>query len=259
MNQHSSIPGLPDAVAAALARRFEHIVVFSGAGMSAESGIPTFRASGNALWGRFRPEELATPEAWHHDKAKVWGWYMWRRHQVRSARPHAGHLAVAQLQQDLGASVITQNVDDLHERAGCTDVLHLHGSLFADRCFACGKPRALDPTSEHEKLGALMPPRCAHCNGFVRPGVVWFGEQLPEDILAQAKALLRQCDLLLVVGTSGVVQPAASLVELAPPSATLIEVNPEARADAHGRQCLAWASTAAVALPLLHEALLSLR
>lgn len=135
---------LPDAIKAALNRRFERIVVFSGAGMSADSGIPTFRSGENGLWSEFNPAELATPEAWQRDKATVWGWYEWRRGIILRAQPNPGHLAVAQLQRALPVGVVTQNVDDLHERAGVSDVQHLHGSLLATRCDTCGRPCPLD-------------------------------------------------------------------------------------------------------------------
>ena len=124
------------------------------------------------------------------------------------------------------AGIVTQNVDDLHERAGVTGALHLHGSLFAARCFACGAPYDLSdpPPQAHRRLA---PPQCARCNGHVRPGVVWFGEALPEDVTRQATALMRQCDLLLIVGTSGLVYPAAGMVDYAPPDALIVEINPQ--------------------------------
>jgi NAD-dependent deacetylase len=244
----------PPGIAAALSKRFERIVVFSGAGLSAESGIPTFRGGQNGLWQQFDPADLATPEAWRRDPALVWAWYEWRRGLVMQAQPHAGHLAVAELQHRLGAALVTQNVDDLHERGGASTVLHLHGSLFAARCGDCAAPHVLGapPTAS---LQRLAPPRCAACGGDVRPGVVWFGESLDVTILAQAARLIQACDLLLIVGTSGVVQPAAGLVELAPNSATLIEINP-ATAPPARRRHLYWSATAAQALPLLVAALL---
>ncbi len=238
---------LPAAVATALARPFRRIVVFSGAGMSADSGIPTFRSGNNGLWKEFDPQDLATPEAWRRDKETVWGWYEWRRGLVSKAQPNPGHVAVAQLQREFGASVVTQNVDDLHERAGVTRVIHLHGSLFAARCFACDEPHELGmPQAEAHRR--LMPPRCARCDDHVRPGVVWFGESLPEEAVRQASTLMRQCDLLLVVGTSGVVHPAAGMVNLVPRGAPVIEINPQAgqrssRID-HSLQ-----TTAAIGLP----------
>lgn len=245
---------LSDAVKAALNRRFEHIVIFSGAGMSADSGIPTFRSGENGLWSEFNPSELATPKAWRRNRATVWGWYEWRRGIILRAQPNPGHVAVAQLQRRLNVSVVTQNVDDLHERAGVTNVLHLHGSLLATRCDTCGKPFAL----EAPPLGpqrAVEPPLCPVCTGHIRPGVVWFGESLNTRIFGESEKLVEACDLLLVVGTSGGVYPAAGLMALAPHGATIIEVNPEdssvaARIDHHVR------TTAAKGLPAIAEYLL---
>lgn len=238
----------------ALSRRFERIVVFSGAGMSADSGIPTFRSGSNDLWQEFDPRQLATPQAWRRDSALVWGWYEWRRGLVMRAVPNPGHLAVARLQQALGARVVTQNVDDLHERAGVAGVLHLHGSLFAPRCFDCAAPHPLPPPPGAAQR-RLDPPSCAHCGGEVRPGVVWFGEMLDDTVWQQAQERIATCDLLLVVGTSGVVQPAAGLVGLAPRDAVVVEVNPQPGAPGV-RHMHHVPLSAAVGLPLLVEQLL---
>ena len=218
--------------------------------MSADSGIPTFRSGSNGLWHEFDPEELATPAAFRRDMETVWGWYEWRRGLVMQAQPNAGHLVVARLQHEFGAAVVTQNVDDLHERAGADRVLHLHGSLFAPRCFDCA--RSFDGLNEPptEPQRRLAPPRCAHCGGYVRPGVVWFGEQLDADTLRAAERLISECDLLLVVGTSGVVYPAAGLIELAPRSALVVEINPEP-GDAPGRIDCRVKTPATVGLPLI--------
>jgi len=244
---------LPCAVDMALSQTlFHRIVVFSGAGMSADSGIPTFRSGSNGLWQEFDPQDLATPQAWRRDKETVWGWYEWRRGLVANAQPNPGHYAVAQLERDFGACVVTQNVDDLHERAGVTGAMHLHGSLFAARCFACGWPHELGtpPPTAHRRL---MPPICWKCGGYVRPGVVWFGEPLAEAVVRQASALMRQCDLLLVVGTSGVVHPAAGMVSLAPSGALVIEINPQA-SQRLGRIDYSLQTTAAIGLPaVLHR------
>jgi len=245
---------IPNPLRQALeSRRFKHIVVFSGAGMSADSGIPTFRSGSNGLWNQFDPQQLATPEAWIRDRAMVWGWYEWRRGLVMAARPNPGHLAVAQLQQRFGAKVVTQNVDDLHERAGVADVLHLHGSLFAARCATCGRPHALQPPAPGAQL-RLQPPRCLHCAGHVRPGVVWFGESLDHGILQEASMQIRACDLLLIVGTSGVVHPAAGLVSLAPEHAVIVEINPQP-ANLSATGMLQWPVGAAVGLPALFDLL----
>ena len=242
---------LPDAIKAALNRRFERIVVFSGAGMSADSGIPTFRSGENGLWSEFNPAELATPEAWQRDKATVWGWYEWRRGIILRAQPYPGHLAVGQLPRALPVGVVTQNVDDLHERAGVSDVQHLHGSLLATRCDTCGRPCPLDAPPVGPQR-AVAPPQCSVCAGHIRPGVVWFGESLDTRVLGASERLVEACDLMLVVGTSGVVYPAAGLVSRAPRSALIIEINPEVssvagRIDHHLR------TTAAKGLPAIAE------
>jgi NAD-dependent deacetylase len=251
---------IPPEIGSVLKKRFERIMFFSGAGMSAESGISTFRSGSQGLWNSFNPKYLATPAAWRRDKDMVWAWYEWRRHLVMQARPHAGYAALARLQQALdreAVGIVTQNVDDLHERAGLEGVLHLHGSLFAARCFACTAPHTLDapPTAHAQRL---KPPACARCGGYVRPGVVWFGEMLPQNVVDQATTRLMACDLLLIVGTSGTVYPAASMVNLAPQSATLIEINPHAGPAVEQRPYLHWRTTAAEALPALAHALLGL-
>ena len=239
-------PGLK----AALARPFKRIVVFSGAGMSADSGIPTFRSGSNGLWHEFGPEDLATPAAFRRDKDTVWGWYEWRRGLVIKAQPNAGHLAAVRLQREFSASIVTQNVDDLHERAGAEGVLHLHGSLFAPRCFICARPfdGLGDPPAEPQLR--LVPPRCTHCSGDVRPGVVWFGERLNAATWRAAERLISECDLLLVVGTSGVVYPAAGLVAAAP----VVEINPEP-GEVQGRIDYRFSTTAAIGLPLVFNLL----
>ncbi len=240
---------LPEPLRQLLSRRFERIVIFSGSGMSADSGIPTFRSGSNGLWTEFDPRKLATPAAWRRDRDLVWGWYEWRRGLVLAAQPNAGHLAVAQLQQRLGAKIVTQNVDDLHERAGVTGALHLHGSLFATRCSACGRPHELtDPPPAIQRK--LTPPRCTHCGGAVRPGVVWFGENLDETVVSEALRHIEQCDLLLVVGTSGVIYPAAGMVRHAPADAVIVEINPQP-AEPVARIGFSWQTTAASGLPKL--------
>lgn len=220
------------AAIADLLRDATRIVVMTGAGMSAESGIPTFRGAQGGLWSQFDPQRLATPTAYRADKSLVWGWYRWRTSLVERARPHAGHLAIAaleQLKRDL--AIVTQNVDDLHERAGSNDVIHLHGSLFSLRCFACARPHPYAPDADlvtAEPILRVEPPRCRHCGGSIRPGVVWFGEQLPQRAWSRAELLMEATDALLVVGTSGVVQPAASLPRVAKHhGASVIEINPE--------------------------------
>ena len=207
------------------------VVVLTGAGMSAESGIPTFRDAQNGLWSQFDPEDLATAQAFRHDKALVWGWYVWRMAMVRAAQPHAGHRALSELATiKPSLSIVTQNVDDLHERAGAGNVVHLHGSLFASRCFACGRLHEdvhLPPEAVLKPSLRLMPPRCAHCDGYVRPGVVWFGEPLPQLAWRKAERCATECDLLNAIGTSGLVFPAASLPGVARHrGAKVVEINP---------------------------------
>lgn len=231
----------------------ERIVVMTGAGMSAESGIPTFRGSKTGLWARFDPEQLATPEAFREDMALVWGWYRWRTALVEQARPHPGHLAVAELGRlKAGLVVVTQNVDDLHERAGSSDVVHLHGSLFEPRCLACARPHSherLPQAAAREPDLRVVPPNCGYCGGPIRPGVVWFGESLPAAAWQRAEEVLLACDALVVIGTSGVVQPAASLPQLVKQRhKPVIEINPAASGITQMADEF-WSATAAEGLP----------
>lgn len=223
----------PPELIAAL-QQAKQVVVFTGAGVSAESGIPTFRDALTGLWQRFDAEDLATPDAFRRDKDLVWGWYEWRRMQVLRAQPNPAHVAIAGLAQLVPTlTVVTQNVDDLHERAGSTEVLHLHGSLHAPRCFACGWAHLLPPGIPEEPDGGrrLSPPSCQHCGGPVRPGVVWFGEGLPQQVLDAAFTTARACDLLFAIGTSGLVQPAARIPWLAKQAgAKVVQINPTATA-----------------------------
>lgn len=247
--------GLRDA--AALLGQARKVVVFTGAGMSAESGVPTFRDALTGLWQRFDAQELATPEAFRDDPPLVWGWYEWRRDAVRRARPNAGHHAVAAIEARVPATVlITQNVDDLHERAGSAAPVHLHGSLFAPRCSRCSHPATITGgTGEEPAEGRrIPPPRCGRCAAPVRPGVVWFGEALPEAALAAAVEAASTCDVLLTVGTSGLVYPAAEIPQVAARlGATVIQVNPqETPLDAVARVNLR--GPAARVLPALVEA-----
>lgn len=208
----------------------KHVVVFTGAGVSAESGIPTFRDALTGLWERFDAQDLATPDAFRRDKELVWGWYEWRRMKVLRALPNPAHLAIAALALHVPRlTVVTQNVDDLHERAGSTDVVHLHGSLHAPRCFACGRPHVLPPGVPDEPEGGrrLHVPNCTYCGGPIRPGVVWFGEELPQRELHRAFAAASDCNLLFAIGTSGIVQPAARIPWLATQAgARVVQVNP---------------------------------
>ena len=202
------------------------LVVLSGAGMSAESGVPTFRDAQTGLWAHADPADLATPEAWQRDRARVWAWYRWREHLISESRPNPGHLAIAHAQQLRDVVVVTQNVDDLHERAGSEPVHHVHGSLFAHRCDTCGAPMDPGPPPT-DPVDALSPPACTQGDGWARPGVVWFGETLPAAPWDAAVAAVTSAAAVLVVGTSGLVYPAASLPGMAAASGTpVVEVNP---------------------------------
>ena len=208
------------AAARALVAGARSIAVLTGAGISAESGVPTFRGPGG-LWRNYRPEELATPEAFAADPSLVWEWYAWRRGLVAAARPNPGHEALAALERRSAAfQLITQNVDGLHVLAGSRAVIEIHGSLWRTRCVGCGEVRT-DRTPAPERI----PPHCP-CGSLLRPDVVWFGEPLPEDLLGRSIDAVDACDLMLVVGTSGVVQPAASFADAAlRRGAPVVEVN----------------------------------
>lgn len=228
MNQSEAIIIPPDLIAAL--QQAKHVVVFTGAGVSAESGIPTFRDSLTGLWERFNAEDLATPNAFLKDRDLVWGWYEWRRMKVMQAMPNPAHKAISALAKHVPKlTVVTQNVDDLHERAGSTDVLHLHGSILRPYCATCGQPHGQSPVSPQEPDGGrrLSPPVCRNCGGFVRPGVVWFGENLPARELQRAFTEAKECDFLFTIGTSGLVHPAAQIPSLAKQSgAHVLQVNP---------------------------------
>lgn len=215
-----------------------HLAVFTGAGVSAESGVPTFRDALTGLWARFDPLQLATPEAFMRDPALVWGWYEWRRQLLLKVEPNPAHRALVELERRLPkVTLITQNVDDLHERAGSRHVIHLHGSILTPRCFDCGAPHRFAGAPQLDREQALEPPRCQHCHGMIRPGVVWFGEALPQQALADAFAAAEACDCLLSIGTSSVVQPAAQIPERAARAgATVIHVNPEPVAVRHANE-----------------------
>jgi NAD-dependent deacetylase len=209
--------------AAEALRRARYVCVLTGAGISAESGIPTFRDALTGLWAKFRPEELATPEAFERDPETVWSWYEWRRQLIREAQPNAGHLALAELARRVpGFTLVTQNVDGLHQRAGSRDVLEYHGNILRDRCTV---EQIVAQRSEDTRRAAL--PRCAACGGLLRPDVVWFGESIPAGPMNVAAAAAEECDVFLSVGTSSLVYPAAGLAEVAlRRRATVIEINP---------------------------------
>lgn len=215
---------------AALARA-GRVVVLTGAGVSAESGVPTFRDAQTGLWARYSPEALATPEAFARDPHLVWRWYRWRRELVGRAAPNPGHLALAALERLLPeVTLVTQNVDGLHRRAGSHRVIELHGNILRTRCSR--EPHVLDEAADAADL-----PRCPRCDALGRPDVVWFGEPIPPAALEAATAAAGRCEVLLSVGTSSLVYPAAALPEMARAAgATIVEVNPQptplsARAD----------------------------
>jgi NAD-dependent deacetylase len=228
------------ARAGALVGEARRVVLFTGAGVSAESGVPTFRGPGG-LWRSFRPEQLATPEAFARDPRRGWEWYAWRRDLVRRCLPNAAHVAIARWAAARpGVTVVTQNVDGLHQRAaaevarggapagppGPAPVLALHGSLFATRCVRCDHAAPDDLAVDASREEAL--PRCPRCGALLRPGVVWFGEPLDAAVLGAAFDAAAGCDACLVVGTSALVQPAAGVAAMAARAgASLVEVNAE--------------------------------
>lgn len=226
------------------------LVVLTGAGMSAESGVPTFRDAQTGLWSRFDPADLATPDAWHRDPETVWAWYRWRQHLISQAQPNAGHHAIARAAADREVVVVTQNVDDLHERAGSRIVHHVHGSLNAHRCESCGVAAEVDAPPE-ESVERLAPPRCHQCGHRIRPGVVWFGEQLPTAPWEASVQAVSTAEAVLVVGTSGLVHPAASLPAIAAAEGIpVVEVNPGQPGSGNGGT-LYLRATAGEAVPAL--------
>ncbi|MBK7659095.1 MAG: NAD-dependent deacylase [Betaproteobacteria bacterium] len=223
------------------------VAVLTGAGISAESGIPTFRDALTGLWEKFRPEDLATPEAFLADPKLVWDWYAWRREQVARALPNAGHHALVAIEdacRDRGVdfTLVTQNVDGLHELAGTRRLVELHGNIRRVKCFDHGHAVKIWPEADGV-------PACPHCGSLLRPDVVWFGESLPGVALTQAIAASQSCEVFLCVGTSTVVEPAASLPFMAlREGAKVIEVNPT-RTPLTGRATIAIAGSAAEVLP----------
>lgn len=212
--------------AAQLLSEARRVVCLTGAGASAESGVPTFRDAQTGLYANLDPMELASVRAFRRDPGFVWRWYMQRFGRLQDVIPNQGHLALAELETFVPSFlVVTQNVDDLHERAGSVDVVHLHGNIARYRCHDCRHPYEL---SEAE-IAADEPPNCPDCGDLIRPDVVWFGEELPPDLLARARQAATDCQVMLVVGTSGSVYPAADIPYWAKTSgATVIDVNPEA-------------------------------
>jgi NAD-dependent deacetylase len=214
-------------MAGALLRDARSLMVLTGAGMSADSGVPTFRDAQTGLWAQFDPYQLASPEGFAADPELVWNWYAWRRELIAKAQPNLGHLALAKAQANGRYEpfvLATQNVDGLHSAAGSAGVLELHGNILGTHCFnGCGLRYRSGAA-----LPAGTPPRCRNCGGWLRPSVVWFGEGLDPVVLGAAQRAAGACAVILVVGTSGLVHPAAGLPALARRSgAKVIVVNPQ--------------------------------
>lgn len=231
-------------------RDAQHVCVLTGAGISAESGVPTFRDAQQGLWSRYDPHQLATPEAFEEDPELLWRWYRWRRELVAKADPNPGHLALAKLAELVPRlTLVTQNVDGLHQRAGSHGVIEFHGNLFDDRCHAEGCVIVHDQRADV--------PVCPNCGANLRPGVVWFGEAIPETALNESFAAAADCSVFLSVGTSSLVYPAAGLVDVASDNGAIVaEINPNPTLDA-GNYDFAITANAGVALPKLVESLLN--
>ncbi|MFQ5586825.1 MAG: NAD-dependent deacetylase [Thermodesulfobacteriota bacterium] len=198
------------------------VAVLTGAGVSAESGVPTFRGE-EGLWRNYRAEELATPQAFARDPALVWEWYNMRREALADIKPNPAHTALAALEGRVeDFTLITQNVDGLHAMGGSRNIVELHGNIWRVRCTGCGT------VTENRDVPIAIPPSCSDCGSLLRPHIVWFGEMLPDDAITAAYAALERCDMMLVIGTSGVVQPAASMASVAKGAgAYVVEVNIE--------------------------------
>jgi NAD-dependent deacetylase len=230
------------------------VTVLSGAGISAESGVPTFRDVETGLWAKVDPYEISSTDGWQRHPEKVWAWYLWRHYMMKAVAPNDGHRAVAAWQDYAEVHVVTQNVDDLHERAGSQRVYHLHGSLFEFRCARCDAAYDGELPVMPEPVETVNPPRCA-CGGMIRPNVVWFGEALPSEAWDRSVEAVANADVAIVVGTSAVVYPAAGLPEMALANGVpVIEVNPEATALS-ASATLSLRETAATALPTLLQRL----
>lgn len=216
------LPALVEAAAVAI-RRARRVCVLTGAGISAESGIPTFRDAQEGLWAQYSPLDLATPEGFERDPELVWRWYEWRREMIRAAEPNPGHIALARLALVVPSlTLVTQNVDGLHQRAGSPGVVEYHGNVLRDRCSV---EQAVADRSEESRRAQL--PRCAACGGLLRPDVVWFGEAIPREAMLLADDAAATCDVFLSVGTSSLVYPAAGLAEVAlRRRVPVIEINP---------------------------------
>ncbi|MDY6871027.1 MAG: NAD-dependent deacylase [Actinomycetota bacterium] len=230
------------------------VTVLSGAGISAESGVPTFRDVETGLWAKVDPYEISSADGWRANPEKVWAWYLWRHYMMDTVQPNNGHHAVAAWQDHADVHVVTQNVDDLHERAGSRNVYHLHGSLFEFQCDACGSRFEGNLPAMPEPVESVDPPQCP-CGGLIRPNVVWFGEALPETAWQRSVHAVLTADMVVVVGTSSIVYPAAGLPEMALARGTaVVEVNPE-RTPLSDSATVSLRETAAGALPTLLQRL----
>lgn len=203
-------------------RSEQRVVVFTGAGVSAESGIPTFRDKLEGLWSRFSAEELACAKGFKANPKLVWEWYAWRRKMILDAEPNRAHQAIALMETLVPEfTLITQNVDGLHQRAGSTRVIELHGNIHRSRCF--DEDTVIEKWAETDQV----PPRCPNCGGMLRPDVVWFGEALSDDSYSKAKEAVRNCTMLFSIGTSSLVYPAAVFpYEAAYRGAMVVQINP---------------------------------
>jgi NAD-dependent deacetylase len=239
--------GLVQTLATRLASA-SRVTVLTGAGVSAASGVPTFRGE-QGLWRQYRPEDLATREAFYENPALVWEWYAWRRELIRRCEPNAAHEVLARWSSRTGFTLITQNVDDLHHRAGSERVVRLHGSIWELSCFDRCAPGSVPWRDERVPL-PVVPPACPHCGGHARPGVVWFGEYLDPAVVAAATTATT-CDVFLTIGTSSVVYPAAGLLQSArAKGAFTAEINLEPT-PASGVVDVSIPGAAEVVLPLL--------
>ncbi|MEI2732028.1 MAG: NAD-dependent deacylase [Dermatophilaceae bacterium] len=247
---------VPDAILA-LARSAKRVTVLTGAGMSAESGVPTFRDPDVGLWEKYDPMVMATPQGWERDKPLVNAWFLSRVAIVQGVEPNAGHVALAEWGRRAGVEmrIVTQNIDDLHERAGAPVAAHLHGNIFAFRCDRCHRDGPVPPLPQ-TPFERLDPTPCEHCGrGHLRPGVVMFGEVLPSDAIQAAFEACSNSDLVVVVGTSGIVHPAAQLPYLAQSNGIpVIEIDPNRTAFSNDADHV-WRATAAEGLPALVRAL----
>jgi NAD-dependent deacetylase len=245
-----SLAAIAQGLIAAL-RDAERVVALTGSGISAESGVPTFREAQTGLWERYDPQELATPGAFARDPRLVWEWYEWRRHLVAEAGPNPGHRALAGFERRTpGFTLVTQNVDGLHERAGSRNVIELHGNILRSKCSFEGE--VVRP-EEHDES---VPPHCPRCGAFLRPDVVWFGEMLPAGVLEAASEAARRCDLFFSIGTSSLVYPAAALpYEALENGAVLAEINLKETPLSRHADYSVWGPAGEVLPNLLREAL----